>query len=177
MSQTYFSVRFSGRRREIALRMAIGASRTSIIRLFVFESLLVSILAGLAGAFLAWQLVPVRAKNGGEFSSVRSRHARGAFASRARLHDRIVDLDRSDAMGIYPALQSSRADLVDGLKEGGRGTSGSAAATTLPQNFGRRAGRAFCHSAGRRGAAHHQFCSIEPARHWISAPKISGSVS
>src|SRR5437763_9122471 len=29
------------------------------------------------------------------------------------------------AMGIYPALQSSRADLVGGLKEGGRGSSGS----------------------------------------------------
>src|SRR5207302_6506713 len=29
-------------------------------------------------------------------------------------------------MGVYPALQSSRADLVNGLKEGGRGTSGSA---------------------------------------------------
>jgi putative ABC transport system permease protein len=28
-------------------------------------------------------------------------------------------------MGVYPALQSSRADLVEGLKEGGRGTSGS----------------------------------------------------
>ena len=36
-------VRFSGRRREIALRMAIGASRTSVVRLFVFESLLVSL--------------------------------------------------------------------------------------------------------------------------------------
>src|ERR1051326_1525735 len=30
------------------------------------------------------------------------------------------------AMGIYPAVQSSRTDLVDGLKEGGRGASGSA---------------------------------------------------
>src|SRR5262249_18285396 len=30
------------------------------------------------------------------------------------------------AMGVYPALQSSRADLVEGLKEGGRGSSGSA---------------------------------------------------
>src|SRR5260370_35874917 len=50
-------VRFSGRRREIALRMAIGASRAGIIRLFVFESLLVSIIAGVIGAFLAWQFV------------------------------------------------------------------------------------------------------------------------
>src|SRR5262249_7429753 len=30
------------------------------------------------------------------------------------------------AMGIYPALQSASADLIDGLKEGGRGVSGSA---------------------------------------------------
>src|SRR5437868_13185943 len=51
-------VRFSGRRREIALRMAIGASRSSVVRLFVFESLLVSVFAGIAGAFLAWQVVP-----------------------------------------------------------------------------------------------------------------------
>src|SRR5437773_3046364 len=47
-------VRFSGRRREIALRMAIGASRAGIIRLFVLESLVVSILAGGVGAFIAW---------------------------------------------------------------------------------------------------------------------------
>src|SRR5262249_52643319 len=45
--------RFSGRRREIALRLSLGASRSSVLRLFLFESLLVSALAGVAGAFLA----------------------------------------------------------------------------------------------------------------------------
>jgi putative ABC transport system permease protein len=52
-------VRFSGRRREIALRMAIGASRSGVVRLFVFESLLVSVIAGGVGTFLAWRLVPL----------------------------------------------------------------------------------------------------------------------
>src|SRR5438270_2987 len=52
-------VRFSGRRREIALRMAIGASRWGVVRLFVFESVLVSAIAGFIGAFVAWQLVPL----------------------------------------------------------------------------------------------------------------------
>src|SRR5438067_640615 len=68
-------VRFSGRRREISLRLALGATRGSILRLFVFESVLISLLAGVLGPALA--------------------------------------------------LQSSRADLVDALKEGGRGTQGS----------------------------------------------------
>ena len=64
-------VRFSGRRREIALRMAIGASRAGIIRLFVFESLLVSIIAGVIGAFLAWQLVPLVPKMASNFFRLR----------------------------------------------------------------------------------------------------------
>src|SRR5450631_3126199 len=60
-------VRFSGRRREIALRMALGASRQSVLRLFVFESLLVSAMAGIVGAFLAWQLVPLVPKMAANF--------------------------------------------------------------------------------------------------------------
>src|SRR6516225_4154378 len=118
-------VRFRGRRREIALRMAIGASRGSIVRLFVFESLLVSAIAGAAGALLAWQFVPIVPKMAANFLPF----------------DPDVPLDLSVAvllftiglsiltgvvMGIYPAVQSSRADLVEGLKEGGRGTSSSA---------------------------------------------------
>src|SRR5438067_8604471 len=60
-------VRFSGRRREIALRLAIGASRAGVVRLFVFESLLVSGIAGVVGAFLAWRLVPLVPKMASNF--------------------------------------------------------------------------------------------------------------
>src|SRR3989440_10821116 len=60
-------MRFSGRRREIALRMAIGASRSSVMRLFVFESVLISLLAGIIGAVLAWQLVPFVPKMAANF--------------------------------------------------------------------------------------------------------------
>src|SRR5438034_5015429 len=52
-------VRFSGRRREISLRLASRPSRGTVLRLFVFESVLISLLAGILGAVLAWQLVPL----------------------------------------------------------------------------------------------------------------------
>ena len=117
-------VRFSGRRREIALRMAIGASRTGIVRLFVFESLLVSLLAGIVGAVLAWQLVPLVPKMAANFLP---------FDPNTRVNLSFPVLGFTVAlsiltgllMGIYPAFQSSHGDLVDGLKEGGRGVSGS----------------------------------------------------
>src|SRR5437764_4025861 len=60
-------VRFSGRRREIALRMALGASRASVLRLFMFESLLVSVIAGIAGALLASYVVPIVPKMAANF--------------------------------------------------------------------------------------------------------------
>jgi predicted permease len=117
-------VRFSGRRREIALRMALGASRASVVRLFVLESLLVSVIAGVVGAFLAWQLVPLVPKLAANILPFEANTA--TSVSLAVLGFTIIlSLLTGVFMGAYPALQSSRADLVDGLKEGGRGTSGS----------------------------------------------------
>jgi putative ABC transport system permease protein len=117
-------VRFSGRRREIALRMAIGASRASVMRLFVFESLLVSVLAGILGAALAWQLVPLVPKMAANFLPLEPNYRVGL--SLPLLGFTIgLSILTGLLMGVYPALQSSRADLVEGLKEGGRGSSGS----------------------------------------------------
>jgi len=117
-------VRFSGRRREIALRMAIGASRTSVVKLFVFESLLVSAFAGAVGAVLAWQLVPLVPRMAANFLPFEANTA--TSLSLPVLGFTIaLSMLTGLLMGLYPALQGSHADLVDGLKEGGRGTSGS----------------------------------------------------
>src|SRR5882724_3001646 len=117
-------VRFSGRRREIALRMAIGASRTSIVRLFVFESLLVSAIAGVVGAFVAWRLVPLVPRMASNFLPLEANTAT-SLSLPVLAFTIALSLLTGLLMGIYPALQGSHADLVDGLKEGGRGTSSS----------------------------------------------------
>ena len=118
-------VRFSGRRREIALRMAIGASRAGVIRLFLLESLLVSVLAGVAGAFLAWYIVPLVPRMAANFLPF-DPDVRIHLSSSVLAFTVAISALTGLAMGIYPALQSARADLIDGLKEGGRGASGSA---------------------------------------------------
>jgi putative ABC transport system permease protein len=115
-------VRFIGRRREIALRMALGANRPGIVRLFVLESTLVSVIAGLTGLCLALWTVSIVPKLAGQNIPLESG---------VTLHWPVLvftlglSLITGLLMGLYPAWQSSRADLVDGLKEGGRGTSGS----------------------------------------------------
>jgi predicted permease len=117
-------VRFSGRRREISLRMALGASRASVLRLFVFESVLISLLAGILGALLAWQLVPLVPKLAANFLPIEP-GAATAISFPVLAFTVALSLLTGLIMGLYPALQSSRAEMVDALKEGGRGTSGS----------------------------------------------------
>jgi putative ABC transport system permease protein len=117
-------VRFSGRRREISLRLALGATRGSVLRLFVFESVLISLLAGILGTALAWQLVPLIPKLAANFLPIEQGRAT-PLSVPVLLFTIGLSLMTGLAMGLYPALQSSRTDLVDALKEGGRGTQGS----------------------------------------------------
>jgi predicted permease len=115
-------VRFTGRRREIALRMAVGAVRAGIVRLFVFESTLVSVIAGIVGLLLALWTVSIVPQVAGE---------RVPLESGVTLHWPVLlftlglSLLTGLLMGLYPAWQSSRADLVDGLKDSGHSVAGS----------------------------------------------------
>ncbi len=115
-------VRFTGRRREIALRMALGASRQSVVRLFVFESTVVALIAGMVGTCLAlWvvSLIPRLASNNLPLEGGID------LNTPVLLFTLGLSVLTGLVMGVYPAWQSSRADLVDGLKDGGRAISGS----------------------------------------------------
>jgi predicted permease len=116
-------VRFTGRRREIALRMALGAERRGIVRLFVLESTLVSVIAGVVGLCLAMWTVGVVPRVAGQNIPLESQTS---LHWPVLLFTLGLSLLTGLAMGLYPAWQSSRADLVDGLKDGGRAISGSA---------------------------------------------------
>jgi predicted permease len=94
------------------------------VRLFVFESVLVSAIAGVIGAFVAWRLVPLVPKMAANFLPFEANTA-SSLSLPVLVFTIALSLVTGLLMGSYPALQGSHADLVEGLKEGGRGTSGS----------------------------------------------------
>jgi putative ABC transport system permease protein len=116
-------VRFTGRRREIALRVALGASRGGIVRLFVVESTLLSTVAGCLGIAMALWALPLVPKLAGQAVPIQAASAVNLPVLGFTL---IISLFMGLAMGTYPALQSSKSDLIDGLKDGGRSMTGSA---------------------------------------------------
>src|SRR6266480_970013 len=115
-------VRFTGRRREIALRIALGADRRNVVRLFVLESTSVSMIAGAMGLLLALWIVAVVPKVAGE--NVPLEGAVGLHWP-VLTFTLVLSLLTGLAMGVYPAWQSSRGDLVEGLKESSRAVSSS----------------------------------------------------
>src|SRR5262245_16273518 len=116
------TARFAGRQREIALRAALGARRARIVRLFLFESLLLSALGAIAGlgvARLGLHILPVVGVTNLPLDGDVAITPAVLWATAA------VALATGALMGIYPALQAARPSASDALKDGGRGVSGA----------------------------------------------------
>ncbi len=116
------TARFAGRRREIALRAALGARRARIVRLFLFESLLLSALGAIAGlgvARLGLDILPALGATNLPLDGDVTITPAVLWATAW------VALAIGVLMGIYPALQATRPSASDALKDGGRGVSGA----------------------------------------------------
>ena len=120
-----FLARVTGRRKEIAVRLALGAGRWRIARQLMVESILVSVLGGLAGLLLAaWNLDLTR----NTLPPFILQHVPGLKHLQADwrvlVFTIVVALLAGILVAVVPALHVSRPDLNEVLKEGARsGTS------------------------------------------------------
>ncbi len=120
--------RASARTKEIAVRLALGASRRQLLRQLLIESLLLGALGAAGGLLLAsWGVdlmlsaIPVELPFWLRFE----------FDPRVFGFVAALAVIGSILCGIFPAWQASRPGLIDEIKEGGRTSSGGAAAHRL----------------------------------------------
>ena len=104
------------RRREISIRIALGAGRRRLIQQFLTEGLLLSFIGGALGIALAWWTMGVLGKIAFPFLP-RSQEIR--IDSRVLLFTLAVSILTSVVFGLIPSLQAGKTDVQDTLKEGG----------------------------------------------------------
>jgi len=108
-----------GRRREVALRMALGAGRARVIKQLLTESLLLSLVAGVLGTLLAyWSFTFLQGLVPAEMALTTSL----TLDTRILVFTILMSIVTGIIFGLAPALQAARVDLNEALKQGGTRT-------------------------------------------------------
>ncbi len=109
------------RGREIALRRALGAGRGRIVRQLLTEAMIVSVFGGVVGVVGAYIAVPVLA---GLLPGTLPRVEDIGVDGRVLSFALVVTLLTGVLVGIAPVFHSSRSNITDALREGGRSAVG-----------------------------------------------------
>jgi predicted permease len=115
-----FLGRLTARQKEIAVRQSLGATRAQVVRQFLIESLVFSIVAGALGVLVGlWSLSAIEST----IASQLPPNTTLTLNWRALAFTGGVTLISALLIGLAPALQASKARLVDVLKDSVRGSS------------------------------------------------------
>ena len=106
------------RRKEMAIRLAVGANTWRVVRQLMTESLLLAVSGGLIGLLLAPWLISLLIKTQSRLDLARTMLGQG-IDRRVLGFTALTTLVAGLIFGIFPALQSSKAELVPVLKEEG----------------------------------------------------------
>ena len=118
------------RRREISIRVALGAGRSRLIQQFLAEGLLLSLIGGSLGIALAWWSMGVIGKIAFPFLP---RSQEILIDSHVLLFTLAVSILTSVVFGLIPSLQAGKTDVQATLKEGGNTVSDSMVGGLLRQ--------------------------------------------
>jgi putative ABC transport system permease protein len=108
-----------GAEREVAVRSALGGNRGRSVRLFLTESVLLAGLGGMAGVFLGWGMM--LGLKSWLPPDVLPGDADVRLNGSVLLFTAALVVVTGFLFGVVPALHGSRINLVESLKEGGRG--------------------------------------------------------
>jgi putative ABC transport system permease protein len=113
-----------GRQKEIAIRIALGASRGRIARQLLVESTVLACVGGAAGLLLAWWGVTFLALTGASAAAL-PRASRIGVAWPVAFFAMGLSMITGIGFGLIPALRGTRFDIRASLNEEGRGVSAS----------------------------------------------------
>jgi putative ABC transport system permease protein len=111
-------VRAAGRRREFGVRLALGAARRTMLRQSLTESLALSCIGGATGAALAVVLIHAAAA---KLPDSLPRLSEIAVSWPLLVVATTLTGVSGSIRGLAPAVESMRGDVLDALKDGGRG--------------------------------------------------------